>query len=161
MGGDRRRGLSPTDLTMNVVLPEVDGRIITRAVSFKEAGELDPLTECRPVRYRPKPDRIAFVAELAARWARLRAKPNAEKRVAIVLSNYPNRDGRIANGVGLDAPASTANVLRAMREAGYAARRRAGERRGADGAAARRADECARQARTLSHEGEGGCGAAG
>ena len=114
------RGLSPTDLTMNVVLPEVDGRIISRAVSFKEAGELDPLTECRPVRYRPKADRVAFVAELAARWARLRAKPNAEKRVAIVLSNYPNRDGRLANGVGLDAPASTANVLRAMREAGYA-----------------------------------------
>ena len=113
------RGLAPTDLTMNVVLPEVDGRIISRAVSFKEAGELDPLTECRPVRYKPKADRVAFVAELAARWARLRATPNAEKRIAIVLSNYPNKDGRIANGVGLDAPASTANVLNAMRVAGY------------------------------------------
>ncbi len=113
------RGLAPTDLTMNVVLPEVDGRIISRAVSFKEAGQLDPLTECRPVRYRPKPDRVAFVADLAARWAKLRTKPNAEKRIAIVLSNYPNKDGRIANGVGLDAPASTANVLKAMREAGY------------------------------------------
>ncbi len=66
-----------------------------------------------------RPDRIAFVAELAARWARLRTKPNAEKRVAIVLSNYPNKDGRIANGVGLDAPASTANVLKAMQDAGY------------------------------------------
>ena len=115
------RGLSPTDLTMNVVLPEVDGRIITRAVSFKEAGEWDPLTECRPVRYRPKPDRIAFVSDLATRWAALRSRPNAEKRVAIVLSNYPNKDGRIANGVGLDAPASTANVLKAMRDAGYVA----------------------------------------
>jgi cobaltochelatase CobN len=115
------RGLSAPDLSMNVVLPELDGRIITRAVSFKEAGDLDALTECRPVRYRPKPDRIAFVAELAARWARLAALPNAEKRIAIVLSNYPNRDGRIANGVGLDAPASTAVLLDAMREAGYAA----------------------------------------
>jgi cobaltochelatase CobN len=113
------RGLSPTDLTMNVVLPEIDGRIITRAVSFKEQGAWDELTECRPVRFRPKPDRIAFVADLAARWTSLRAKPNSGKRVAIVLSNYPNRDGRIANGVGLDAPASTANVLSAMRDAGY------------------------------------------
>jgi cobaltochelatase CobN len=113
------RGLSPTDLTMNVVLPEVDGRIIARAVSFKEAGELDPLTECRPVRYRPKADRIAFVADLAARWARLGRTPNAEKRIAIVLSNYPNKDGRIANGVGLDAPASTASLLKAMSQAGY------------------------------------------
>ncbi|MBA3520761.1 MAG: cobaltochelatase subunit CobN, partial [Rhizobiales bacterium] len=96
------RGLSPMDLTMNVVLPEVDGRIVSRAVSFKEAGEFDPLTECRPVRYKPKPDRIDFVAELASRWAKLRAASNAEKRVAIVLANYPNRDGRLANGVGLD-----------------------------------------------------------
>jgi cobaltochelatase CobN len=39
--------------------------------------------------------------------------------VAIVLANYPNRDGRIANGVGLDTPAGTIEVLRAMAEAGY------------------------------------------
>ncbi|MYZ49484.1 cobaltochelatase subunit CobN, partial [Propylenella binzhouense] len=114
------RGLSPTDLTMNVVLPEVDGRLVTRAVSFKESEERDPLTECRPVRYRPKPDRIAYVADLAARWARLRDLANGEKRVAIVLSNYPNRDGRIANGVGLDAPASTARLVAELDRAGYA-----------------------------------------
>jgi cobaltochelatase CobN len=113
------RGLSPTDLTMNVVLPEMDGRLITRAVSFKQAGELDPLTECRPIRYRPKPDRVAFVADLAARWAKLRATPNSEKRVALILSNYPNRDGRIANGVGLDAPASTVRLLGGMQGTGY------------------------------------------
>jgi cobaltochelatase CobN len=81
------RGLSAPDLTMNVVLPEVDGRIIARAVSFKESGDFDPLTECRPVRYRPKPDRVDFVADLAARWANLRAKHNREKQVAIILSN--------------------------------------------------------------------------
>ena len=116
---------------MNVVLPEIDGRIITRAVSFKEAGELDPLTECRPVRYRPKADRIDFVADLAARWARLRATPNAEKRVAIVLSNYPNRDGRIGNGVGLDTPASTVECAEgdaARPDMGSTARPRAARR---------------------------------
>ena len=36
-----------------------------------------------------------------------------------MLANYPNRDGRIANGVGLDTPASTMRVLEAMRDAGY------------------------------------------
>ena len=113
------RGLSPSDLTMNVVLPEVDGRIISRAVSFKQADEFDPLTQCRPVRYRPEPDRIAFVAGLAARWARLQAKHNGEKRLAIVLSNYPNRDGRLANGVGLDAPASTVRLIEALSATGY------------------------------------------
>jgi cobaltochelatase CobN len=115
------RGLSPTDLTMNVVLPEVDGRLITRAVSFKQAGELDPLTKCRPVHYKPKPDRIAFVAQLAARWARLREKPAKDRRVGIVLSNYPNRDGRLANGVGLDAPESTVRLLDALQRSGVQA----------------------------------------
>ncbi len=113
------QGLSPKDLTMNVVLPELDGRIISRAVSFKEDGDWDDLTECRPVRFVAKPDRVWFVAELAQAWVRLNRKPNGEKSVAIVLSNYPNRDGRIANGVGLDAPASTINLVRAMEAAGY------------------------------------------
>jgi cobaltochelatase CobN len=113
------RGLSPSDLTMNVVLPEIDGRIIGRAVSFKQADELDPLTECRPVRYRPEPDRIDFVAELAARWTRLQTKANGDKRLGIVLSNYPNRDGRLANGVGLDAPSSTVRLIEVLSAAGF------------------------------------------
>ncbi|MGO7522482.1 cobaltochelatase subunit CobN, partial [Rhizobium brockwellii] len=31
---------------------------------------------------------------------------------------YPNRDGRLGNGVGLDTPEGTVEVLRAMRSAG-------------------------------------------
>ncbi len=33
---------------------------------------------------------------------------NADKRVALILANYPNRDGRLGNGVGLDTPAGVA-----------------------------------------------------
>ncbi|MCT8265747.1 cobaltochelatase subunit CobN [Afifella sp. JA880] len=113
------RGLSPSDLTMNVVLPEVDGRLITRAISFKEEGAFEPRTQCRPMAHRPLADRVAFVADLAAAWAQLSTKPNASKHIGIVLSNYPNKDGRLANGVGLDAPESTVRLLTAMAEAGY------------------------------------------
>jgi len=124
-GGDEEswrggtRGLGPRDLAMNVALPEIDGRILTRAVSFKAPLDRDPLTETDLVGYRPVADRVAFVADLARNWARLRAKPVAERRIAIVLANYPNRDGRIGNGVGLDTPQSAVAVLRALREAGY------------------------------------------
>ena len=114
------RGLGPRDLAMHVALPEVDGRIGTMAVSFKHAGERDPLTQIALVRHRPVPERVARLAALAAAWARLRATPAAERRVAIVLANYPSRDGRLANGVGLDVPASCVVVLEALREAGYA-----------------------------------------
>jgi cobaltochelatase CobN len=104
---------------MNIALPEVDGRIITRAVSFKGSNRRDALTQCDIVTYAPVPDRLRFVAELAANWAHLRRKPTAERRIALVLANYPNRDGRIGNGVGLDTPASAITVLNALRDAGY------------------------------------------
>ena len=112
------RGLTARDLTMNVALPEVDGRVLTRAIAFKRAAEWDERTECDIVRSEPEPERIEFVAELAWRWATIPRDP-AERRMAIVLANYPNRDGRIGNGVGLDTPAGTIEVLNALRGAGY------------------------------------------
>jgi cobaltochelatase CobN len=113
------RGLGPRDLAMNVALPEIDGRILSRAVSFKAPLGRDPETEADLVGYRPVADRIAFVADLARNWARLRARPPAERRIALILANYPNRDGRIGNGVGLDTPASAIAILQALAGAGY------------------------------------------
>jgi len=112
-------GLGPRDIAMNVALPEVDGRIITRAVSFKGRARRDDATETDIVRYEPVPDRVDFVADLASAWARLANKTREERRVALVLANYPNRDGRIGNGVGLDTPAATVKLLNAMAAAGY------------------------------------------
>ncbi|HVH79258.1 MAG TPA: cobaltochelatase subunit CobN, partial [Stellaceae bacterium] len=113
------QGLGPRDLAMNVALPEIDGRILSRAVSFKAPLGRDPETEADLIGYRPVADRIAFVADLARNWARLRAKAHDERRVAIVLANYPNKDGRIGNGVGLDTPASAVAILKALAAAGY------------------------------------------
>lgn len=113
-------GLPSRDVAMNVSLPEVDGRILSRAVAFKSESHFDATVQASIVRHEVVPDRVDFVAALAAAWQRLAAKPVAERRVALVLANYPNRDGRIGNGVGLDVPASTVAVLHAMCEAGYA-----------------------------------------
>ena len=113
-------GLSARDIAMNVALPEVDGRILAGAVSFKTEARFDPATETSVVTYKEVPDRIQFTAQLAANWARLARTSAKDRRVALILANYPNRDGRIGNGVGLDTPASTLVLLRAMAEAGYA-----------------------------------------
>ncbi len=113
------RGMAPRDIAMNVALPEVDGRILTRAISFKSAARWDEATQSNVVRHEPVADRVAWTARLAAGWARLGATPAGERRVAMVLANYPNRDARIGNGVGLDTPASASVVLQALGEAGY------------------------------------------
>jgi len=112
------RGLPPRDLTMNAVLPEVDGRIFTRAVSFK-AETVDRLTGNSVTEHRPLTDRVRFVVSQASAWVALARKPVVDRRVAIVLSNYPNHDGRLANGVGLDTPASAVVLAEAMQGAGY------------------------------------------
>ncbi|EWY40277.1 cobaltochelatase [Skermanella stibiiresistens SB22] len=112
-------GLSARDIAMNVALPEVDGRLISRAVSFKAEARRHEATQSWVLSYKPVTDRVDFVAALAASWARLRRTPAAERRVAIVLANYPNRDGRLANGVGLDTPAGVTRSLRALADAGY------------------------------------------
>lgn len=113
------QGLMARDLGMNVALPEVDGRILSRAVSFKAASVYDPLVEANIVGHEPLADRVRFAARLASNWAKLRrARPEA-RRIAIVMANYPNRDGRLGNGVGLDTPAGTIEVLRAMAAEGY------------------------------------------
>ena len=113
------QGLSPRDIAMNIALPEVDGRIITRAISFKAEAEFDPLTQCSVVNYAAHQDRVRFIACLAAAWLSLGSTQVQRRRIALILANYPNRDGRLGNGVGLDTPESTLRVLRALHEAGY------------------------------------------
>jgi len=113
------QGLRSRDVAMQIVLPEMDGRIITRAVSFKALSHYNETAQVDLVRYELHPERARFVAQLAKRYANLASKPNAEKRIAFVLANYPTKDGRIGNGVGLDTPASTVNLLKALESAGY------------------------------------------
>jgi cobaltochelatase CobN len=107
-------GLASKDLAMSVVLPELDGRIYAGVISFKADHHWHEKTQCRIVTYKPVPDRITRVAELAANWCKLRTVAPDKKRIAIILANYPNKDGRIANGVGYDTPASTINIMKAL-----------------------------------------------
>ena len=113
------QGLGTRDLAMNVVLPELDGRIHSRAISFKSDSYFHKPTQCRIVTHKHVADRVDYVSNLAANWVNLRHTEPAERKVAIILANYPDKDGRIANGVGYDTPASTIAILNAMQGAGY------------------------------------------
>ncbi|WP_341739487.1 cobaltochelatase subunit CobN, partial [Microcoleus sp. CAWBG640] len=113
------QGLSPRDVAMNVALPEVDGKIITRAVSFKAVQTWNSELETDVVGYVAAADRISFVADLTTNWVNLKQTPPANRRIAIILANYPTRNARLANGVGLDTPASCVEILKALQQAGY------------------------------------------
>ncbi|MGM1061880.1 cobaltochelatase subunit CobN [Saccharothrix sp. Mg75] len=110
---DNDDGLSPLDTATQVAIPEFDGRIITVPFSFKEVDE-DGLTV-----YVADEERAARVAGIAVRHGKLRHVPNADKRIAIMLSAYPTKHSRIGNAVGLDTPASVVRLLQELRAAGY------------------------------------------
>jgi cobaltochelatase CobN len=105
------RGLSPGDLAMHVVLPEVDGRLFTGVVSFKSPSERDVDLQFAHLAHRPDDERVDAIAARVTAWHRLATRPANAKRIAIVLSNYPGRPHQIAHAVGLDALASVQALL--------------------------------------------------
>lgn len=110
---DNDEGLSPLDVATQVAVPEFDGRLISVPFSFKEIDDDDLIT------YVPDPERCARLAGIAVRHARLRHLGNGDKKIAVMLSAYPTKHARIGNAVGLDTPASTLRILRALADAGY------------------------------------------
>lgn len=106
-------GVSPLDSATQIAIPEFDGRIITVPFSFKEIDD-DGLPH-----YAADPERCGRVARIAVNHARLRRIPNADKRLALVLSAYPTKHARIGNAVGLDTPVSAVRLLHRLAAEGY------------------------------------------
>ena len=116
---DSPRGLGAADLAMHVVLPELDGRVLAGAIAFKDAlPALDGLA-FTAFANRPEPDRVAAVAERVAALVRLAATTRAERRVAVLMPDYPGAPGRAGYAVGLDVPASVVALLADLAAAGY------------------------------------------
>jgi len=117
------RGLSAADLAMQIALPEFDGRIAAGPISFKAEEPADPALAFSRRVQEPDAAGIDTVADMADAWVRLARTPRHERRLALVLSDYPARGGRAGFAVGLDTPASVCAILDALKEAGYAAER--------------------------------------
>src|SRR6056297_366358 len=117
---EAERGLSPADLAMHVVLPEVDGRLFAGVASFKEPQARDPDLQFARFAHAPHAGRVSAVADRVARWHRLWARRPADRRVALVLSTYPGRAWNLAHAVGLDALASASAILEDLGGAGHA-----------------------------------------
>jgi cobaltochelatase CobN len=113
-------GLGPYDATAGIVIPEFDGRIIGPVAAFNEVVDDGDELGIAVRAYRTVPDRVARVAGLAVRYARLRRRSPAERRLAVILSAFPTKRSRLGNAVGLDTPASVLRLFDALSAAGYA-----------------------------------------
>ncbi len=112
-------GLNPIDLSIQVVLPELDGRIGMLPIAFKNISYLDKELSVSVQKIEPYKKNIEWCIRYLVNLIDLQNKNNKNKKIAIVLANYPIKDSRIANGVGLDTPKSLLNVLRWLDEEDY------------------------------------------
>ena len=112
-------GINPIDLSIQVVLPELDGRICTIPIAFKNLSHTDNELSVSVYKTEPYTKHIEWCFKYLKNLIYLRHTNNINKRIAIIVANYPVKDSRIANGVGLDTPASLLNILHWLLEEGY------------------------------------------
>ena len=108
---------------MQIVLPELDGRLSSTAISFKSEDEREDRLEYARTSHAPDAQGIALAVEQAARWIRLAAQPCGERRIGVVLSDYPAA-GQLAHAIGLDTIESGSRSSRCCGKRATTSRRR-------------------------------------
>ncbi len=112
-------GMNSSDLLMQIIIPEFDGRITTCPSAFKEVISLKSTLYTEITSYKADRLGIKWISKLATNYVKLQKLKNFDKRICLVISNYPVKNGRIGNGVGLNTPSSIINILNWLKEEGY------------------------------------------
>ncbi|TMV43199.1 cobaltochelatase subunit CobN [Paenibacillus mesophilus] len=113
------RGLSASQLLVQVMMPELDGCIETYPIAaLRREGE-DRGLGVNLNKLAAIPERIERLAGRIRRWLELREKPNSDKKLALVCYNYPPSEANVFCGAFLDTFESVSRLLTALREEGY------------------------------------------
>jgi magnesium chelatase subunit H len=108
------RGLLPVEATMMVAIPELDGAICPMtfggrsAVSASNGRDMVPHAE-----------RTAMLAARVARLVALRRKARGQRKIAVVLFNFPPNAGAVGSAAYMSVFGSLHNTLRSLAGAGY------------------------------------------
>jgi magnesium chelatase subunit H len=127
--GGSARGLLPVENTIMVAIPELDGSTIPmvyggrpgaagetcqgckRHCQYTEAHAAQEMVACS--------ERTAMLADRVARLIRLRQKARQERKLALVLFNFPPHAGNIGTAAYLSVFESAFNTLHTLSAEGY------------------------------------------
>ncbi|MGQ9526365.1 magnesium chelatase subunit H [Chloroflexus sp.] len=104
----RERGVGPLQSTFLFSLPEMDGAVAPVVLGGMRGSTITTV-----------PDRLERLARLARGFVRLRKTANRDKKVAIIVYNYPPGQGKVATAALLDVPASLIAILDRLAAEGY------------------------------------------
>ncbi len=112
---DSARGLLPVEATMMVAIPELDGA--TGSMVF--GGRADGAAQGAAHDMVVATERAAMLASRVAKWVALRRRTHAERKVGVVLFNFPPNAGAAGTAAFLSVFESLFNLLTAMKRDGY------------------------------------------
>jgi len=108
------RGLTPIEATMMVALPELDGGIVPMTFGGRVGGTGE---NARAMSVHI--ERASMLANRVDRLIRLRKAARAERRIGLVVFNFPPNAGATGTAAYLSVFQSLFNTLTALRDAGY------------------------------------------
>lgn len=109
------QGLQPIETTMFVALPELDGAIAPTLFAGRADGEGDNNRRTMM----PDEERVEALSARVAQIVQLRHRPRAERKVAVVLFNFPPNSGSVGTAAYLSVFRSLLNTMRQLRASGY------------------------------------------
>ncbi len=111
--------VNPLEVVLGTVLPELDGCIEPLMIAGLSSLGTDESIGAEVKESKAIPERVGRLAERALRWIRLRQKPDTDKKVAILLYDYPPGEANIGTAGYLDSLASLEIFLRKLAASGY------------------------------------------
>lgn len=109
-------GLSQIEIITAVIWPELDGCIEPIPSCGLKDVEIEGI-KCKEVA--PIDERITRITRRVKNWIRLKSKPNKEKRIAIIIYNYPPGESNLGSAAYLDTFKSIKILLEELRKKGY------------------------------------------
>lgn len=109
------RGLTPVEATMMVAIPELEGATGSIVFGGRSSAGAGAAAQDMAVHE----ERAGTLAERVARLVKLRKTATAERRLAVVLFNFPPNSGATGTAAYLSVFESLRNVLLGLRADGY------------------------------------------
>ncbi len=113
---ESERGLLPVEATMMVAIPELDGATGSCVFGGRSSASVDG-QQSRDMQ--PQPERVATLAARVERLVTLRRTARKQRKLAVVLFNFPPNSGSTGTAAYLSVFASLFNTLKALHKQGY------------------------------------------
>ncbi|MBD3196850.1 MAG: hypothetical protein GF317_17475 [Candidatus Lokiarchaeota archaeon] len=114
-----QEGIIPINQIIAVVMPELDGRFEMITVGcMRDLGYAEEINS-KVMEIAPLDNNIRLVSERVKKWLDLRSKFNSEKKIAVIVYNYPPGEDKIGNAAYLDVNESIRNLVIKLEKEGY------------------------------------------